>query len=188
MQKLPSDKVLFLGDSITAAGRWERLFPEVRSSNLGVDGDCSEDVLKRLEPVIELKPGKLFLMIGTNDLGRGYDEDPIVANVAAILDRLQTALPNCLIYLQSVLPREADYAKRVRSLNRRYAELARERGIAFIDLFGRFDRGDGGLRGALTEDGLHLVDAGYTIWREAIARHVCPADRGPRYPATPPRH
>ena len=172
MQKLRSFEVAFLGDSITAAGRWERFFPEVRSSNFGVDGDCSEDVLRRLEPVVESKPGKLFLMIGTNDLGRGYGEDSIVANVVAILDRLRPALPGCLMYLQSVLPREAVYAERVRALNRRYLELTRERGVSFIDLFELFAEGDGGLRGGLTNDGLHLVDAGYEVWRGAIGRYV----------------
>jgi lysophospholipase L1-like esterase len=172
MENLRGGGVVFVGDSITAAGRWERFFPEVRSSNFGVDGDCSEDVLRRLGPVVESKPRKLFLMIGTNDLGRGYGEDSIVANVAAILDRLRAALPDCLMYLQSVLPREAVYSDRVRSLNRRYAEVARERGVSFIDLFGLFADDDGGLRGALTEDGLHLVDAGYEVWRGAIARHV----------------
>jgi lysophospholipase L1-like esterase len=170
--QLRSGRVVFLGDSITAAGRWERFFPEVRSSNCGVDGDCSDDVLRRLGPVIDFRPEKLFLMIGTNDLGRGFGEDSIVANVAAILDRLRAALPDCLMYLQSVLPREAVYPDRVRSLNRRYAEHARERGVSFIDLFGLFADGDGGLRETLTEDGLHLVDAGYAVWRGAIARYV----------------
>lgn len=172
MRTSTSSLVAFLGDSITAAGQWRHLFPSVPSQNFGVNGDVSGDLLRRLEPVVALKPGKLLLMIGTNDLGRGYEEDSIVANVAAILDRLRVALPGCLVYLQSVLPREAFYAERVRSLNRRYLQLARERGVPFIDLFGLFDDGDGGLRRELTDDGLHLVEAGYEVWRAAIDRYV----------------
>jgi lysophospholipase L1-like esterase len=59
----------FLGDSITNGGRWNQLFPDVRTANFGVDGDCSRHVLARLQPVIALKPARVFLMIGTNDLG-----------------------------------------------------------------------------------------------------------------------
>jgi lysophospholipase L1-like esterase len=172
MQDSNGGAVAFVGDSITAAGQWRRLFPGVDSRNFGVNGDCTGDVLQRLEAVVEDRPGKLFLMIGTNDLGRGYGEDSIVANVAAILDQLRGGLPGCLIHLQSVLPREAVYAERVLSLNRRCEQLARERGVAFLPLFGLFADGDGGLRRELTEDGLHLVDAGYEVWRGAIAEYV----------------
>jgi lysophospholipase L1-like esterase len=163
----------FLGDSITNGGRWDRLFPGVRTANFGVDGDCSQHVLARLEPVIALGPARLFLMIGTNDLGwGGVVEDVIVANVTRILDRLRAGLPECRLHLQSVLPREAEYAQRVISLNRCYAPLAAGKGAAWIDLFPRFDGGGGVLRAALGSDGLHLSEAGYALWREAIADRV----------------
>lgn len=165
-------KVAFLGDSITAAGQWERFFPRVRAYNFGVNGDCSSDVLLRLEPVVATKPGKLFLLIGTNDLGRGYDEDSIVANVEAILNMLQAELPGCLIHLQSVLPREARYANQVRSLNLRYLQVAREQGIPFIDLVALFEDDNGGLRRELTDDGLHLVEPGYEVWQAALERYL----------------
>jgi lysophospholipase L1-like esterase len=166
------NKVAFVGDSITAAGHWERTFPGIRGFNFGVNGDCSVDVLPRLEPIVQLKPEKLFLMIGTNDLGRGYDEESIVANVEGILDRLRKELPGCLIHLQSVLPREVDYVNQVRSLNRRYLQLAQERGIPFINLVTPFEGGNGELRRELTDDGLHLVEAGYQLWQAAIERYL----------------
>jgi lysophospholipase L1-like esterase len=173
MQNKGGGRVVFLGDSITAGASWERLFPEILSRNAGVDGDCSADVLQRLASVILVGPWKLFLMIGTNDLGRGLSEESIVANVAAILDELVAGLPECRVCLQSILPRESGYASKVRSLNRRYAELARQREpVAFVDLFDLFDGGDGGLRGDLTDDGLHLTEAGYAIWRKAIAPYL----------------
>jgi lysophospholipase L1-like esterase len=166
--------IAFLGDSITAAGRWDQYFPNRHCRNFGVNGDCSDDVLRRLTPVIESRPEKLFLMIGTNDLGRGRDEQSIVTNVASILDALRTGLPDCRIHLQTALPREAVYADRVKSLNRRYEELARQRqaGVTLIDLFPLFDAGNGSLRGDLTADSLHLVNAAYDIWRTAILPYV----------------
>ena len=159
----------FLGDSITNGGRWELLFLEARTANFGVDGECSQHLLARLEPVIRLSPACLFLMIGTNDLAWGIAEDAIVANVEQILDRLHLALPNCRLYLQSVLPREAGYAVQVAELNRRYAALAADKGAKWLDLFPRFDGGGGILRRDLGIDGLHLSPAGYVLWRDCIA-------------------
>ena len=164
--------VVFLGDSITAGGHWDLLFPEIQSRNFGVDGESSHHILGRLAPVIRLKPAKLFLLIGTNDLGGGSDEDSIVSTVSKILDQLKAALPRCRIYLQTVLPREADFTARVESLNRRYAQLAHAKSVVLIDLFPLFDDGNGRLRHDLTGDSLHLLGAGYDVWRAAIAPYV----------------
>jgi lysophospholipase L1-like esterase len=168
----PAGGVAFLGDSITAGGRWQRLFPGVPTLNFGVDGERSDHLLARLQPVIRARPSKLFLLIGTNDLGWGIDEDRIVANVARILDQLRAGLPDCTLYLQTVLPRDASFTTRIQALNRRYAALARERGIALLDLFTEFDDGSGRLRRDLTGDDLHLLEAGYAVWRDAIAQYV----------------
>jgi len=167
-----SGTVVFLGDSITAGAHWDLLFPEVRSRNFGVDGESSHHILGRLAPVIRLKPAKLFLLIGTNDLGGGADENSIISNVSKILDQLKAALPRCRIYLQTVLPREADFTVRVESLNRRYVQLALAKSVVLIDLFPLFDDGNGRLRHDLTADSLHLLGAGYEVWRAAIAPYV----------------
>jgi lysophospholipase L1-like esterase len=165
--------VAFVGDSLTAAGHWELLFSNVETRNFGIDGECSEHVLTRLRPIIEFAPAKLFLMIGTNDLGLGIPEDVIVANVGKILDELKAALSDCHFHLQTVLPREAAYTAKIRSLNRRYTDLARARNVTLIDLFPIFvDEEHGNLRRELTNDSLHLLEGGYMLWRAAIARFV----------------
>ncbi len=167
-----SGVVVFLGDSITAGAHWDLLFPEVQSRNFGVDGESSHNILGRLAPVIRLKPAKLFLLIGTNDLGGSVDEETIVSNVSKILDQLKSALRHCRIYLQTVMPRDADYTARIESLNRRYVRLAQAKSIVLIDLFPLFEDGQGRLRHDLTDDDLHLLAAGYEVWRAAISPYV----------------
>ena len=167
-----SGGVAFLGDSITAGGRWDLMFPRIRVGNFGIDGDRSDQVLERLLPLIRFRPSRIFLMIGTNDLGWGIGEDAIVCNVAAILGQLKQALPGCRLYLQTVLPRDGAYTARVRSLNLRYVRLAHEETIELVDLFPLFDDGQGRLHPELTEDDLHLLPAAYEIWREALARYI----------------
>lgn len=169
---LDAGAVVFLGDSITAGGQWDELFPGVAARNRGIGGDTTAQVLARLEPVIAGRPAKVFLLIGTNDLHRGVAEDEIVANTREILARLRSGSPETRLYLQSVLPRAAEYRARVESLNARLAVLAREAGAEFIDLYPHFLDSDGSIRDALSNDELHLLGAGYLLWRERIDAEV----------------
>ncbi len=164
--------VVLLGDSLTHIGRWELLFPTIAVRNFGISGERSEHLLNHLEPIVRIKPTKLFLLIGTNDLAAGFSADEIAANVTAILDELRRSLPDCKLHLQGIIPRQRKFSARIHALNARYRKLAADRGIAFIDLFPLFDDGTGQLRKELTYDGLHLMGNGYGIWRDAIAAHV----------------
>jgi lysophospholipase L1-like esterase len=76
------ETVVFLGDSITAGGRYYNVisdyyltrFPErtVRFVNAGRSGDSAGGSLKRVqEDVIEKKPTSVAIMFGMNDVGRG---------------------------------------------------------------------------------------------------------------------
>ena len=166
---LVPDDVVFLGDSITEGGAWEELFPGVRTRNRGIGGDTSEGVLRRLEQVTRGKPAKVFLMIGTNDLFGGDSEAEIVSNIEEILDRLKDETPDTEVYLQSVLPRDAGYRTRIEAVNARLAEVAGERGAAWVDLYpGFLDPETGAIRPELSNDELHLLGPGYALWKEQI--------------------
>lgn len=166
---LVPDDVVFLGDSITEGGPWEELFPGVRTRNRGIGGDTADGVLRRLEQVTRAQPAKVFLLIGTNDLYRGVSEAQIVSNIEEILDRLKQESPDTEVYLQSVLPRAASYRARIEALNARLAEVAAERGAAWVDLYpGFLDLEAGAIRSELSNDELHLLGPGYALWKEQI--------------------
>lgn len=162
-----SGGVAFLGDSITHGGRWDLLFPTVSTRNFGVNGERSEHLLTRLEPIIVLQPEKLFILIGTNDLTKGVDLLAIAQNVDQLIDRLKKET-RCDIYLQSVLPRAKKFSGRIKALNELYRNVATKHAVTFVDLLPFFDNGTGQLRSELTDDGLHLLGPGYDIWRKAI--------------------
>ena len=123
----PGD-VVMLGDSITEGADWPALFPRVRIHNQGIGGDDTEGVLRRLALVTDRRPGKVFVMIGTNDLGKGVrSADEIVRNIATIVDQIRADSPTTKIYLQSVLPRLRRRADQVSSVNRGIETLAQER-------------------------------------------------------------
>ncbi len=161
--------VVFLGDSITEGGAWDELLPYVSVRNRGIGGDTTVGVLERLHQVASGQPDKVFLLIGTNDLFIGVPEEEIAANVGRIIDSIRSSSPPTEVYLQSVLPREAEYRQRVESLNQRLLAVAGERGAGWVDLYPHFlDESDGSISNELANDELHLMGKGYLLWREQI--------------------
>ena len=166
--------IIFLGDSITARGRWEEFFPDEKVLNRGIGSDTSEGVLHRLEEVIARNPEKIFLMIGINDLGSKIPQDTIEGNIQKIVDQLTSALPDCEIYLESVLPVETCSLKKIQSLNGAIEMISRDADrCEYIDLYGLFIDETGSLKQEMiSADGVHLNGEGYRIWVEAIQDYI----------------
>ena len=167
----PGD-IVFLGDSITFGGHWNEIVPGHPVRNRGIGGDRTDDVLARLEPILEGRPGKLFLLIGTNDLGTDIPHDAIVANYATLLDRFARETPSTVVYVQSVMPRAAEYRERVERLNEALRALAAERGLTYVDLYPAFLAEDGSIRDELTFDEIHLTGVGYREWYRLLEPHL----------------
>jgi lysophospholipase L1-like esterase len=161
--------VAFVGDSITEGGDWERAFPGLVVRNYGIGGDTTEGLERRLSQIAAARPAKIFLLIGTNDLGN-YDAAPatIVANYARLLDRLAADLPETEVVMQTVLPREPENAEAIRQINAGLAALAAARTVHLVDIYTPFAVEGGRLDPAVTEDDLHLTPAGYARWYSLI--------------------
>lgn len=53
-------EIIFLGDSITARGRFEEFFPGIFLLNRGIGSDTSKGVLNRISEVIGRNQGRFF--------------------------------------------------------------------------------------------------------------------------------
>lgn len=167
---LPGDTV-FLGDSITEGGSWHELFPRSRVRNRGIGGDVTIGVLARVNQISRGAPSQVFLLIGTNDLAFGVAEADIVANVRSIIEEILEESPGTEIFVQSVLPRAAEYRERIESLNRLLQPSID--GVAqWVDLYPLFLDADGSINDTYSNDELHLNGTGYLVWREAISGYV----------------
>ncbi|MBQ3447361.1 MAG: hypothetical protein IJG37_06945, partial [Synergistaceae bacterium] len=65
--------IVFLGDSITDFLDFDEFLPSHHVINRGIAGDTTHGVLYRLGEVISLRPRKLFILIGTNDIPHKLD-------------------------------------------------------------------------------------------------------------------
>ncbi len=164
-----SGGIVFLGDSITRGAEWNELFLNHITRNRGINGDTTQGVLNRLDPIVDNSPRKLFLLIGTNDLYYQVSEQQIVENVLKIIRRVNEASPETEIYVQSVLPRAADYKEQVESLNQSLEQSVAGK-ANWVNLYPLFidDEGES-INDALSNDELHLLGEGYIVWRDAIA-------------------
>ncbi len=168
-------KIAFLGDSLTAANDWQKAFPDVITKNFGVRNEKTNDISKRLKPVIDFEPNKIFILMGINDLGEGFKTEKILKNYRLIIEVLQKELPDCSFFIQSLLPvnklifkNERLLKTEILKMNEELTKLAKELNCSFINLHKKFTDNNGRLDKKLTYDGLHLNSEAYKIWNETI--------------------
>ena len=164
--------IVMLGDSITQAGTWATLLNEHRVINRGVAGYTTGDLLREVNETIALKPTKIFLMIGINDLLRGASVEQTFKTYASLVTQLRAS--GAQLYLQSTLEcARAECGKTVESvqeLNRKLRALASSMDLIYIDLNVGLTKAPQGLLPQYTWDGLHLSKSAYNYW----AAHIKP--------------
>jgi lysophospholipase L1-like esterase len=159
-----SGVVVFVGDGLSSAARWEERFPELDVHDLGVNGDTTDEVVARLDEVIALDPDAVVLQIGTNDVGWNRTDEYIVRNIETILCTLRKQLPGVRLIVQSVPPREDIFTSVIRSVNLHLRQFAPTVKARYLDLWPALADSEGRLSAQWTTDGLHLTEAGYDVW------------------------
>ncbi len=171
-------EIIFLGDSLTDLCEWHELFKGLYIKNRGICGDTTEGILNRIDGIIEAKPKKVFLLIGINDINQGRAVDDIFKGYKKILETIQSSSPKTQVFIQSLLPVNNQkfpnhgVNDKVRALNVKLQELAKELSFPYIDLFSFFLDNNQELDAQYTTDGIHLNGQGYLVWQENIEKYV----------------
>jgi lysophospholipase L1-like esterase len=175
-----------LGDSLTY--RFDRLHtvPDCEMHNFGMDGAVTGDVLAGLGRVCAVRPDKIFLQIGINDVLSMYclwseAEPDLRASLEGIAGRHETicltlrrGAPQSALHVCSLLPVACgidSYGRAneaIRKLNGMYEQTARDTGAVFINLYEKVADADGGLGADYDLDGVHLRPAAYAVWLETL--------------------
>jgi len=191
-----SDRIVFLGNSITYGLRkWDWKLKSNNIVNRGISGDFSEGIQKRLDEIIYYKPIAVFILIGINDFFRDstvsmYITPSYVAdNIIAAAKKIKKGTPKTKVYLQTILPINAEYNFLSRpedirhyyyylrndyspSLNQQINEtnkIIKENDLfEMIDLHSIFLNDNRELNLKFSYDGLHLNENGYANWIKKI--------------------
>ena len=169
--------IVFLGNSMTAYGNWHEFFANKPIKNRGIAGDVTEGILKRLKPIIDGNPSKIFLMIGVNDL-LFHTPQKALGYYQEIVSKLKNNLPETQIILQSLLPINGEVKSMpikntdILQMNEGIKAIASKEQLIFVDLHSKFLDSKGRLRAELTTDGIHLDAPGYVIWKNEIEKLV----------------
>jgi len=174
---MPNDtnEIIFLGNSITDYCDWYELFGKSNIKNRGIGGDIINGVIDRLDEVVESKPKKIFLMIGTNDLGRGNNVNEILSDYERLVKLILEKTPKTELYLQSILPTHNQPTRKntdIIEINKGIVLIAQKYSLIYVDLFDLLKTVNNELNMDFSFDGLHLNGNGYLIWKKAIIGYV----------------
>lgn len=173
--EMPKDAIVFVGNSITDMHNWGEAFGgDARIVNRGNSGALSGEVLQNAMSWLQYHPAKVFLMIGTNDLGSDTSEYAIVKNISALVKLVRKESPQTQLYLQSILPARDQKLRTLQTIqatNKMIRELAEHTpNTTYIDLYPTFlpilDNK------VYSLDQLHLTAYGYKIWCDIISPYV----------------
>ena len=166
-------EVAFLGDSLTDGCNLNTYYGEYLTTNRGIGGDTTDDVIKRIKvSVYDLKPQVVVLLIGGNNLTTMFD------NYEDILRGLKENLPltKVVVVSLSAMGRSWAYKNEIAAYNNvKIKLLASKYDYEYVDIFTPlFDLETEEINANYTSDGVHFSHEGYLVVsskiKEALVR------------------
>ena len=122
--------------------------------------------------------GKIYLMVGINELGRGTTED-FMAEYTRVVDRLHELEPEAKIFVQGVMHVTGDKNSsdaifnnsNINARNNAIATLADNQQIFYIDVNEAVCDEEGNLISEYTFDQIHLLGAYCDLWKQFLLVH-----------------
>jgi acyl-CoA thioesterase I len=155
-----------------------RLHPEWTVLNRGVNGERSDEILRRLErDALDEHPEYVVVLAGVNDIFQGFPVDSVTANLTEMYRRIQDA-KLCLV-TATVLPFNSmsrAQAAGIQRVNQWIRESAQSGGHLFCDTYQLVIDPRAPTRLRSSPDGLHPDVDGYRRVGEGIAEVIQSAE------------
>lgn len=144
-----------------------------------------------LDALAQSAPDVVYVLLGTNTLvSTGENaENSFLAYYGRMIEMMQERLdPRVRIYIQAIPPTRPEVASskpglandRIRRINNQLAQLALEKGCAFVDLQEALADPEGNLNAEYAaRDGIHMNPTGYQAWVDYLCRHTVYDKRNP---------
>lgn len=190
-KSVKTGQVVFAGSSLMEMFPINKLLAEHDDDtiiyNRGIGGFLTSELLEVIDVcVIDLKPSRVFINIGTNDLS--WSSIPISAvmdNYDKIITAIESALPDVEIYLMAYYPVNYEAAseemkeclkirtnEKINAANLEVRKLAEKHGQKYIDINANLKDEKGRLKAEYTIEGLHINEDGYRAVYDDIMRYV----------------
>jgi len=187
-------QILFVGSSLMEMFPIEAWQAESKVSyakhiyNRAVRATTSSFLLEHFQgQILDLKPSKIFINIGSNDIGFQVPEGEFLANYDAIMSRIAQELPDCMVYVmryhplntidfgndddeKSLLASRSNEA--FQTASDKIKLLAQKHEFNFIDVNQGLADENFVLKKELTIDGAHLNAAGYEIVLNNLEQYI----------------
>lgn len=182
-EKNPTDRVVFIGDSITE--NWWKFDSAFWKDNLfidrGIGGQTSGQLLLRFrQDVVELKPNLVVINAGINDIAEATGPTTLLTILGNIKSMVEVAEANHIrVILTAVLP--ASYFKyipgiepadKVVELNELIKTYAASKAIPYVDYWKPLADDLNGLDTKFTYDGVHPNLDGYRIMETLVVNKI----------------
>jgi len=187
------DDVLFIGDSRTSTlqqyAGWDNAAFYVKNGltiwNVleAKIAECEGELVTVEEALQKEKFGKIYIMLGINELGRGTP-DTFAGEFARVIKRIKELQPDAVIVMEAIMhvtetkDAEGTYINNteINARNEKLKELADSEGVYWLDVNPVTDEKE---KGCLVEDysfdGVHLKVKYIDIWKDFILENPFPA-------------
>jgi platelet-activating factor acetylhydrolase IB subunit beta/gamma len=173
--------VLLVGDSITMqwGAAWTKHFPTLKTVNIGIGGDKTQNVLWRLDHggVDGLEPRLCVLLIGNNNMFFTPETgiEPAAQGIKVCVANLREKFPQAPVIVVKVFPAHTPgnpFYEDIKKVNAALDTLNLETDpkVRVLDIWGDMVNADGTLKKELfTPDNIHLSqEGGYKLYAEKL--------------------
>lgn len=189
-------QILFVGSSLMEYFPINELLQSLELDytiyNRGIGGYVTTELLTSMEECIfELEPSKIFINIGTNDIGLPeYSQEKLIASYDTILTQISERLPQCKVYVMSYYPvnAKADFPgidqgrkefmfktrtnQAIIEANTAVEKLSENHGYEFIDVNEGLADEEGNLKVEYAIEGLHMWPNAYAVILNNLKKYL----------------
>ncbi len=130
------------------------------------------------EALAKRRYGKIYIMVGINEMGTG-DTEYFIREYQAVLEEIRTLQPDAVIVLQAIMHVTGEKDRndpifnntRINERNEALKELANGNDIFYIDVNEVYDDENGNLRQDMSADDVHLLGNCYELWHTFFLEH-----------------
>jgi hypothetical protein len=182
------DDALFIGDSRTVGlSQYSNWKNPVYYANVGLTvyhvfdkeiANVNGEVMNIDQALQRQKFGKIYIMLGINELGRGTTET-FAKKYSQVIGRIRELQPDAIIFIEGIMgvsKKKSDSDpifnnKNIQERNAAIQSLADNNSVFYIDVNQVIMDDSGGIPSEYTFDNVHLKAAYYSIWTNYLMEH-----------------